>query len=114
MPKGTRAGNAKVRGSVVQNDVDGASLIRVVAGAVFDQPSFLACIMKFTRSDVVPIISASVSWILAALAPGSPASRQQQQGERAVFAGVEQLIDQVAMRMFRVRMCERNRSNAAL
>src|SRR3984893_6930587 len=64
------------------------------------KPKFLNLFMKkLTRGRVVPTISASVSWlILAMIGSGLLLSIVRQQKEKpreALFAGVEQLIDQV-------------------
>src|SRR3954471_5877053 len=65
------------------------------------KPSFLNLFKKWlTRDRVVPTISASVSWLILVGIGSGPAflaeiRQQQEKPGEALFAGVEQLIDQV-------------------
>ena len=57
---------------------------------------------KLTRDRVVPIISARVSWVICGmhcfrLARLAEFRHQQQNSRQALFAGVEELIDQVGL-----------------
>jgi hypothetical protein len=69
------------------------------------KPSFLNLFMKWlTRGRVVPMISASVSWLIGMvigcgppLLPLAEIRQHQERSRQALFARIEQLIDQVRL-----------------